>query len=50
MLRGTDNIPLSILGSECGENPRMLRGILSVPHNIVMDLNKNMIMHVILIS
>ena len=25
--------------SECGEYPRLLRGILSIPLNVVMDLN-----------
>ena len=44
MLCGTDNIPRSFpdIQSECGEYPRVLRGILSLPHNIVMDLNNVM--------
>ena len=36
MLCGTDSIPRD---SECGEYPRILCEILSVPHNIVMDMN-----------
>ena len=34
---GTDNIPLN--NPECGDSSRLFNGILSVPQNIVVDLN-----------
>ena len=42
MLRGIDIIP-SHIRSECEKYPGMLCGIMSVPRNIVMDLNNVMI-------
>ena len=42
MFCGTKNIYL-----ECGEYPKILREILSVPQNIVMDLNNVMKCHTI---
>ena len=47
MLCGTDNIAQVFpdtpqIQSECGEYLRILHGIISVPHNIVMDLNNVM--------
>ena len=32
----------NIIQAECGEYPRLLRGMLSVSRNIVMDLNNVM--------
>jgi hypothetical protein len=47
MLCGTDNITRNILDipriqSECGEYLGILRGMLSVPQNIVMNSNNVM--------
>ena len=49
MFYGTDNISLVFLDiphiqSKCGEYPKILCGILLVPQNIVMDLNKVMVL------
>ena len=41
MSYGTDIIPWNIPGY--GKYPRVFRGILSIPQNIVMDLNNIMI-------
>ena len=46
---GTGNIPQNILHVqyECGEHPGLFFGILSISHNIVMDMNHAM--HILLI-
>ena len=49
MLCGTDNIPCSILGFSPHRYPGILRGILLVPRNIVMDMNNFMIVSLTLI-
>ena len=40
----TDSIPHNIphIQTKCEEYPRILSGIVSVPHNIIMDLNNVM--------
>ena len=40
MLRGTENIPLNILIRD--EYKEIFRVILTVPHNIIMDMNNVM--------
>ena len=47
MLCGTDNIPHNIpiyahVWTQCGKYMEILCGILSVPHNTIIDLNNVM--------